>query len=159
MKSNNPRQILIVEDDPAILEILTLFLRYEGHEVTCAAGVSEALDRLRHNTFDLVIVDYVLMEDTAEPVVRGVREYQIGHVPIVLLTALDDANSKRSEIDVDHVMTKPFEIDALLSCIEGQLRDPADLPLAAFFGMVRRGVVTGSEGKHDPETKKVRDLS
>jgi DNA-binding response OmpR family regulator len=159
MTSNNPRQILIVEDDPAILEILNLFLRYEGHDVTCAAGVSEALDHLRHQAFDLVIVDYVLMEDTAEPVVRGVREHQIGHVPIVLLTAVDDASSKRAEIDVDHVMTKPFEIDALLSCIEGQLLNTPDLPLGAFFGMVRRGIATGNEGKHDPETKKVRDLS
>jgi DNA-binding response OmpR family regulator len=159
MSSTIPRQILVVEDDPAILEILTLFLKYEGHRVTCAMSVSEALDQLRLQAFDLVIVDYVLLEDTSEPVVRGVREYQVGHVPIVLLSAADDAPRKRGELDVDHVMTKPFEIDTLLSYIEGQFNGPADLPLGSFFAMVHRGIATGNEGKHDPETKKIRDLS
>lgn len=116
------RQILLVEDDAAIMDTLAIFLNYEGFEVVKARSVSHALHYLNENQPDIVLLDYMLQDDTAEPVVKVLRD-RFPEIPIVLLTAVDDPSGKGKLLGVDAVVSKPFELEVLVESLKGALQD------------------------------------
>lgn len=128
---NNVSRILLVEDDLAIMETLAVFLHYEGYEVLKARSVSRAFELLQATKPDLILLDYMLQDDTAEPVVHLVRRDFPG-VPILLLTAADDPSGKSRTIGTDGFVAKPFELDALLRQVRFTLQrseTEADMPV------------------------------
>src|SRR5690349_18855370 len=98
------KRIMIVEDDAAIVETLAMFLRYEGYEVSKSRSVGHAMDCLSNERPDLVLLDYMLQDDTAEPVVEAVRQNYGDEVVVVLFTAADDPSGKASQIGADEVI-------------------------------------------------------
>lgn len=116
------KQILLVEDDMAIMETLALFLRYEGYEVLKARNTEEAATCIRMSRPDLVLLDYMLQDDTAEPIVKILRAQYGQSIKVILFTAADDPAGKGQAVAADAVVAKPFELDFLLetirSCIE-----------------------------------------
>ena len=116
------KQILLVEDDVAIMETLALFLRYEGYEVLKARNTEEAAACIHSSQPDLVLLDYMLQDDTAEPIVKILRAQYGESVKVILLTAADDPAGKGQAVSADAVVAKPFELDFLLetirTCIE-----------------------------------------
>ena len=119
------KQILLVEDDVAIMDTLTMFLQYEGYEVLRARSVERACDILAQTTPDLVLLDYMLQDDTAEPVIAALRERHVGQVRVILLTAADDPAGKARDLGVDGVVAKPFELEVLLRAIEDAISSGA----------------------------------
>lgn len=111
------KQILIVEDDSAIMDTLTMFLQYEGYQVHKARSVERALAALEQTCPDLVLLDYMLQDDTAEPVVELIRSKYGSSMAILLLTAADDPEGKARCIGADGVVSKPFELDVFLQCV------------------------------------------
>ncbi|MGZ5025046.1 MAG: ATP-binding protein, partial [Chthoniobacterales bacterium] len=63
-KPNSALQVLVVDDEPGVLEIIQAYLRCDGHMVSTATSGREALEKFRHNNFDLVVVDRVMPEMT-----------------------------------------------------------------------------------------------
>lgn len=118
------KKILVVEDDAAIIETLSIFLRYEGYEVLKATSVEQARSMLDEVCPDLVLLDYMLQDNTAEPVAKHLR-LRYGSKPIiVLLTAADDALAKRDLIHANAVVAKPFDLDVLLRVILESFEKP-----------------------------------
>ncbi|MBI3555085.1 MAG: response regulator transcription factor [Deltaproteobacteria bacterium] len=110
-------RILLVEDDGAIMETLAMFLQYEGYEVLRARNVERALEVLEHATPQLVLLDYMLQDDTAEPVIAALRAKHGDCVRVILLTAADDPVGKARDSGADSVVAKPFELEVLLRAI------------------------------------------
>ncbi len=115
------KQILLVEDDIAIMDTLTMFLQYEGYDVLRARSVERALEVLERAIPDLVLLDYMLQDDTAEPVIEALRAKHSNRVRVILLTAADDPAGKAADIGADGVIAKPFELDVLLRTIRDAL--------------------------------------
>lgn len=128
--------ILLVEDDAAIRETLSMFLRYESFNVLCADSVRQANEILLSNRPDIVLLDYMLRDDTAEGVVLCLRRNWGNEVPIILLTAVDRARAIGAEIGVSMVVPKPFELDQLMRSISKALNGCAELPAGATFSVV-----------------------
>lgn len=120
------QQILLVEDDVAIMETLTLFLRYEGYEVFKASSVEQAIGTLSVMKPDLVLLDYMLQDDTAESVVELLRQKYADEVVVILLTAADDPEGKAGLVGADSVVAKPFELDVLLKSVKDSLESGAE---------------------------------
>lgn len=118
------KQILLVEDDSAIMETLSLFLRYEGFTVVKARNTEQAAAAIKETQPDLVLLDYMLQEDTAEPIVKILREQHSDKVKVVLFTAADDPMGKAQAVKADAVVSKPFELDFLLETIRECLKAP-----------------------------------
>ena len=78
-------RILVVEDEPSIREVLSLYLRRAGYQVTVVGDGREALDTLSSQTPDLVVLDLMLPEVSGLEVTRWLRER--GDTPIIMLTA------------------------------------------------------------------------
>jgi len=120
-------KVLVVEDDSAILETLSIFLAMEGYEMERATSVREARARLDQMRPDLVLLDYMLQDDTAEPVVQHLWERHGRGIPVILLTAAENPQEKRESAGASMVISKPFDLDILLSHMKRAL-DSAKVP-------------------------------
>jgi DNA-binding response OmpR family regulator len=115
-------KILIVEDDPNILETLKYNLGKEGYDTLMAVDGVQALDMARANKPDLIILDIMLPEMSGFEVCRILRKEMA--VPIIMLTARDDEIDKVTGLDLgaDDYMTKPFSIRELMARIRALIR-------------------------------------
>lgn len=115
------QKILVVEDDQAIIDSLSEYLRGENFEVTSVSGQREAEKELQSSIYDLALLDVSLANGS------GFGVYQIAkdnHVPAIFLTASDDENSivKGLDMGAEDYITKPFRPRELLSRIRSVLR-------------------------------------
>ena len=115
-------KILIVEDDPNILEALKYNLGKEGYDTLMAVDGVQALDMARANKLDLIILDIMLPEMSGFEVCRILRKEMA--VPIIMLTARDDEIDKVTGLDLgaDDYMTKPFSVRELMARIRALIR-------------------------------------
>lgn len=114
--------ILLIEDDPNIVENLSAFLKEEGFTVASASGQNKALDYLDHNHADLVLLDVTLAQGNGYSTCTAIKNsYQI---PIIFLTALTDEFSVVTGLDMgaDDYICKPFRPRELVSRMKTVLR-------------------------------------
>ncbi len=107
-------RVLVVDDEPKVLEVIQAYLRCDGHSVCTASSGREALEKFRHNRFDLVVVDRVMPEMTGEQTARFIKQAS-PDMPVVMLTgygALIEVTGGQPEA-VDLVMSKPVTLDAM----------------------------------------------
>ena len=115
-------RLLLVEDDPMILNALTAFLREEGFETETADGQRAALERLSRHSFDLVLLDITLREGNGFDTCQAIKAQSA--VPVFFLTASGDESSTVAGLDMgaDDYIAKPFRPRELLSRIRSALR-------------------------------------
>ncbi len=115
-------RILLVDDEPLILKGLRFSLQQEGYEIDQAADGEEALEKIRENAYDLVLLDVMLPKLSGIEVCQQVRE--TSDVPIIMLTAKGEDMDKilGLEFGADDYMTKPFNILEVKARIKSILR-------------------------------------
>lgn len=115
-------RLLLVEDDPMILNALTAFLREEGFETETADGQRAALELLSRHSFDLVLLDITLREGNGFDTCQAIKAQSA--VPVFFLTASGDESSTVAGLDMgaDDYIEKPFRPRELLSRIRSALR-------------------------------------
>ena len=115
-------KVLIVEDEPALLDTLEYNLDRQGYEVYTAADGPTALEVARQERPDLIVLDVMLPGLDGFEVCRILRQEM--SVPILMLTARDDEVDKvvGLEVGADDYMTKPFSMRELLARIKALLR-------------------------------------
>lgn len=107
----NKARILIVEDEPNIVESLSFILRRAGFDVDTVTDGAEALDRVRRQSFSALILDIMLPGMNGFDVLRAIRaEPALAALPVVVLTAKGQANDRRmaEAIGASAFITKPF---------------------------------------------------
>jgi two-component system OmpR family response regulator len=115
-------EILVVDDEPYITDLLAAALRFEGFRVDVAATGNEALNKVRHGTPDLVMLDVMLPDMNGTEVCRRMREEGNG-VPVVFLTARDTTGDKVEGLQLaDDYVTKPFSLEELVARVRAILR-------------------------------------
>lgn len=107
-------KILIVEDDPAIQEILHDFIQEAGYDTALASDGVEALTKFSDSHFDLILLDIMLPKIDGYSVSEVIR--QKSNIPIIMLTALDSEAAQIRGLDlmVDDYITKPFSLPILI---------------------------------------------
>ncbi len=122
------RTILVVDDEPNIVELLRLYLEQEGFGVLAAGDGERALELLERHRPDLVILDLMLPRLDGFEVTRRIR--RVSDVPILMLTARnEDVDSIVGlELGADDYVTKPFNPRALVARVKAVLRrsDPGE---------------------------------
>jgi len=115
-------KILLVDDEPTLLETLAFNLRSSGYDVVTAADGVAALDVARAESPQLVILDLMLPELDGLTVCRSLR--QVSDIPILVLTARTGELDKivGLESGADDYMTKPFSLGELQARIRALLR-------------------------------------
>jgi two-component system phosphate regulon response regulator PhoB len=124
---------LIVEDEPAIAELIAIHLRHAGHEVSLAATVSEARVAVDAVLPDLVVLDWMLPGGTGLELARHWRAgARTRELPILMLTARSDETDMIAGLDAgaDDYLVKPFSPGELMARIRAVLRRRAPTTLA-----------------------------
>ena len=124
-EANLGAHILVVEDEVAIQELITLNLAQAGHETEVASDGLEALSRVQDMLPDLILVDWMLPGMSGLDLVRRLRAHQrTQRVPIIMLTARVDEADKLLGLEsgADDYITKPFSIRELNARIKAVLR-------------------------------------
>ena len=114
--------ILLVDDDAALLEVMSIVLSSEGYRVLTAVDGVEALREVGRESLDLVILDIMLPKISGFEVLKKLREKS--DVPVVMLTAKSQSVDKvvGLELGADDYITKPFDTKELLARIRAILR-------------------------------------
>jgi DNA-binding response OmpR family regulator len=115
-------KILLVDDDPGVLDVVAFMLRREGFDVDEERDGTAALDKARTDAFDIVILDIMLPGMSGTDVCRALRAES--DVPILMLTARDAEIDRvlGLELGADDYVTKPFSTAELLSRVRAILR-------------------------------------
>jgi CheY-like chemotaxis protein/glycine cleavage system H lipoate-binding protein len=137
---NAPSKILVVEDEPSVIQAVNLVCREEGMAVTAVESASEALDMLRQQPFRLVLCDIMMpgidgFEFLAELARNGIS------APVVMMTGYSTVENAVRSIAAGAVdyLPKPFTADELLAVIHRALRSSELLEAAEAAGLERAG--------------------
>ncbi|WP_018351126.1 response regulator transcription factor [Longispora albida] len=116
-------RLLVVEDDPNIVELLSASLRYAGFDVAAAMSGADALTVAGEHKPDLVVLDVMLPDLDGFEVIRRLRAGG-QRVPVVFLTARDNTDDKIRGLTLggDDYVTKPFSLEELTARIRAVLR-------------------------------------
>lgn len=107
-------KILIVEDEPKLSEIMTLYLKKENYDVACVNNGEDAEDIINNNSFDLIILDIMLPGKDGWTILRKIKS--MGNTPVILTTARGEEDDRifGLELGADDYMVKPISMRELL---------------------------------------------
>ena len=110
-------KILVIDDDTAVTDLLSVLLRSQGFDVAATNSSSDGLSYIRENELDLIVLDLMMPEMDGWEVCRSVRTFS--QVPIIVLSALNDPSMVASVLDAgaDDYLTKPTPSRVLIAHI------------------------------------------
>lgn len=119
-----PRPVMIIEDDPDILETLREILEYEGHDVVAISGGEEALLQLQAGVHPALILMDLMM-----PGVNGWglaehlrRDPSLNPIPIVILSGVQDIEQQAKSVGAAGCLLKPVQVERLLEIVNRYCR-------------------------------------
>jgi two-component system KDP operon response regulator KdpE len=120
--SKSRQRILVVDDEPRMIHFIRLNLEHDGFEVMDADSGVTALDQLRDQLPDLILLDVMMPELNGFETLKLIRE--ISTVPVIMLTAKSEEEDrvKGLELGADDYITKPFSPRELVSRVRAVLR-------------------------------------
>ena len=115
-------KILCVDDDPEIIRIKQTILEQAGYQVTACTTVADALRTLRSDSFDAIVTDWRLGEDSGRSIVQAVRQDAAAAVPVVVVSGYVAEAFQASEPLADLYLEKPAHPGELVKVLEALLR-------------------------------------
>ena len=120
-------RLLVVDDEPDIVELLSASLKYHGYDVASATSGRQAMEEARRFRPDMILLDVMMPELDGFEVLRKLRG-EGARVPVLFLTARDATEDKIKGLTLggDDYVTKPFSLSEILARIQAVLRRVAD---------------------------------
>lgn len=151
-------RVLVVEDESAIAELISINLRHAGYEVTIASAADQAQSEVDRVLPDLVILDWMLPGQSGLALAKRWRsEARTKELPVIMLTARADEGDKIAGLDAgaDDYLTKPFSTNELMARIRAVLRRkaPEALDSAVELAGLRLDPATRRVSRADQEVK------
>jgi DNA-binding response OmpR family regulator len=115
--------VLVVDDEPRLVDVVRMNLEVEGYRVVEAANGYEALDRLKEDLPDLVILDVMMPELDGFETLRRIRA--ISNIPVIMLTVRNEESDRIRGLEIgadDYISKSPFSPRELLTRVKALLR-------------------------------------
>lgn len=125
MTETNKKKILIVDDEPDIVETLKFLMESEGFESIIAMDGEDALKKAKEENPDIIILDVMLPKINGYKVCRLLKfDSKYKHIPILMVTARSQEEDKviGEETGADEYITKPFDINEVIQKIHTYLK-------------------------------------
>lgn len=122
--TNERERILIVDDEPSVVEVVSLYLKREGYEAFTAHNGRDALRLIREQAPTLVVLDLMLPEVDGLEIIRRLRDDYGEDVPVIVLSARRQETDRiyGLELGADDYVTKPFSPAELVARVNAVLR-------------------------------------
>lgn len=114
------KKILVVDDDPAILEVIQIILEDNNYDVTTSLSgkIFEDLNKLP----DLILLDVLLSGEDGRDIIKKLRSNEhTKKVPVIMISAHPSAGDAVLKLGANDFISKPFDIDDLLKAVETNL--------------------------------------
>src|ERR687885_866141 len=140
-------RVLVIEDEEKMARMLARVLREEGHVAETANDGRTGLGRAVNDSFDLLIVDWMLPERSGVQIVRGLRAAEV-NTPVLMLTARGQVEDRVEGLDAgaDDYLPKPFALPELLARVRALTRRQGEGP--STEAVIRVGDVTLDAVRH-----------
>jgi two-component system KDP operon response regulator KdpE len=122
MAVEEKKLILVVDDEPRMVRFVRMNLELEGYQVSTASSGLEAIDKVRQEIPNLVILDIMMPEMDGYETLESIR--RVSSVPVIMLTvkAEEEDKVRGLELGADDYVTKPFSPRELMSRVKAALR-------------------------------------
>ena len=146
-----PARILVVDDEPPIVDVLAYNLQRANYEVVVARDGKEALSKARQEEPDLIILDLMLPHLDGLEVCRALRRER--DLPIIMLTARDSEVDRvvGLELGADDYVVKPFSVRELMARVGSVLRRAAPRQAEADSDLVKVGGLIVDASRHEAQ--------
>jgi CheY-like chemotaxis protein len=116
------QRILVVDDEPAVAQVIELMLRFEGHEVQMVTSGKDALSALEYHAFNAIVLDYAMPDMNGDELAYLIKQSRPKQI-IIMLSALADTlrNSEQKIRAVDAFVSKPFLLEDLRAVLANLL--------------------------------------
>lgn len=118
------KKVLVVDDEPGILKVLGIKLKLHGYQALTTTSGAEAVEIVRAQEPDVVLLDILMPEVTGLEVLDRVREFS--QVPVIVFTANPRVVDSAMKIGANGSISKPFNSDELIEKIESILENHKD---------------------------------
>jgi CheY-like chemotaxis protein len=116
------RSILVVDDEPGTVDVLTAVLSDAGFEVIAAVHGRDALARMAGSVPDLILLDMVMPVLDGADTLRAIRaDARLSRVPVVMMSGIPESMVKRRNPNYAAFLRKPFALDELLQIVRRSL--------------------------------------
>ena len=124
----SPIRVLLVDDEPALTNLVKMALHYEGWDVDIAHNGRDAISKFDKASFDVLVLDIMLPDVDGLRILERVRESDT-YTPTLFLTARDSVMDRVNGLTAgaDDYMTKPFSLEELVARLRGLLRRASQL--------------------------------
>jgi DNA-binding response OmpR family regulator len=127
MYQNRKKRILIVEDDPDIVEVLQVMLEDSGYQVETSYRGDEVESLDENHLPDLIVLDVLIYgKDGRELATKLKSQQYTQHIPILMISAHPLAEGDARAMGVEDFLAKPFEMDDFLAKVEQCLQQPSE---------------------------------
>ncbi len=122
---SRPKKILLVDDEPDILEFLQIIFEEEGY-IVVTTDKGDYLEKLNNSALpDLVLLDMLLSGKDGREIVRHLKSQQkTKHIPVIMFSAHPSAEQTALTAGADDFVEKPFDIDTLLNKVAQLISSP-----------------------------------
>ncbi len=114
--------ILVADDDPQLLRLMTRNLQFEGYSLLTASDGKQALDLFEQHQPDLLLLDVMMPKMDGFAVCGHIREFSAAPIIIVTARGQDQDKVRGLDLGADDYLTKPFSVDELLARVRAVLR-------------------------------------
>jgi two-component system phosphate regulon response regulator PhoB len=124
------QRILLIEDEEDIRDLVEISLKKEGYKVVSAVLGKEGLELLENQNFDLVLLDWMLPDQSGIEVLRKIKSLQEKkYIPVIMVTAKTETEDvvMGLEAGADDYISKPFELEVLRVRVKAVLRRYSDI--------------------------------
>jgi DNA-binding response OmpR family regulator len=142
-------KILVVDDEPTIVETVSYSLRMENYETVTAENAEQCLELVRTEKPDLILLDVMLPSASGFDVCRRIR--QMSDVPVIMLTAKAEETDRvvGLEIGADDYVTKPFSMRELMARVKSVLRRRTVADGGSSNSLIRIGGLIVDAQRHE----------
>lgn len=120
MKKKN---ILVAEDDKAIIEVVKIILENEGYSVLMVDQGAQIYKALEEETIDMILLDIWLFGEDGAQIAKQVKaNAHSKHIPIIMMSANNETEKITKEVAAEGFLLKPFNIDDLLSIVRKHIK-------------------------------------
>src|SRR5579872_4077669 len=120
---SNSHKVLLVDDDEAVRDMMTVTLEHKGFEVVAAANVPEALRRIATDAFDVLITDLHMPNPSDGFTVVSAMRHSQPHALTLLVSGYPDVQSAMAAIllEADEILVKPFHVAKLADLVREKM--------------------------------------
>ena len=113
------KRVLVVDDEPSILHIIKIALGIAGYDIVTTTNGEAALQLVQTQTFDIMLLDILMLPLTGFDVLKRLREFS--QIPVIAMTAKNDLGARALKEGANDFVAKPFLPEQLVKKIEDNL--------------------------------------